>query len=450
MADIKFYAPIEKTDDELRMVYGYASTEAVDSQGEIVKKEALAEALSDYMKWANIREMHQPSAVGKTKEANIDTKGLYIAAKIVDDNAWKKVKEGVYSGFSIRGRVKTQIDNEITGLVLSEISLVDRPANPEAQIEMFKIYDSNEELDKSILDEVDFSKRDFNTKQRKQMASEGKAMPDGSFPIANEEDLHNAIRLWGHAKDPQAAKRHIIARAKEMGLTSALPDSWNVGSKAEEVKDLEKVEEVKEIEKAENEEEEKEEVKEVEEKSTDEKEIEAKEDIKDLKKEEVSTDDEVKNPTEGEVETKDASKEEVKEEVKEEPEEKPKKEVKKPKKVSEEVNDLIKLGKMPSEEQVVALLKDADIEPSEREISNLKYKIADLIVKHIEKNMAKDMDADFAKAEAEKAKAEAGDQKEKRKQEFDKIKILFNKFEKQLTASLKKDDRNAVISAYTP
>ena len=102
---LSFYAPISKTDDEQRMVYGYASTEALDSQGEVVKKDAMTAALDDYMKFANVREMHQASAVGKTKQASIDKKGMYIAAKVVDDNAWKKVKEGVYNGFSIGGRV---------------------------------------------------------------------------------------------------------------------------------------------------------------------------------------------------------------------------------------------------------------------------------------------------------------------------------------------------------
>ncbi len=98
-------------------------------------------ALGDYMKFANIREMHQLSAVGVAKEAGIDDKGLYIGAKIVDDQAWLKVIEGVYKGYSIGGRV-TQRDpadyKTITGLVLNEISLVDRPANPEAVFDYWK------------------------------------------------------------------------------------------------------------------------------------------------------------------------------------------------------------------------------------------------------------------------------------------------------------------------
>lgn len=138
---MKLFAGITKIDREQRMVFGYASTEALDSQGEVVRKEAIEAALPDYMRFANIREMHQPSAVGIAKEAEIDDRGLYLAARIVDDDAWSKVTEGVYKGFSIGGKVTARdiaAKNVITGVDLLEISLVDRPANPEAVIELFK------------------------------------------------------------------------------------------------------------------------------------------------------------------------------------------------------------------------------------------------------------------------------------------------------------------------
>jgi phage head maturation protease len=138
---MKLYAAITKIDEAQRMVFGYASTEALDSQGEIVKREALEAALPDYMRFANIREMHQPSAVGVATEAELDARGLYLAAHIVDPTAWDKVTSGVYKGFSIGGSVVSRDRAEkhvITGVRLSEISLVDRPANPEAVFTMFK------------------------------------------------------------------------------------------------------------------------------------------------------------------------------------------------------------------------------------------------------------------------------------------------------------------------
>ncbi|HEY1982461.1 MAG TPA: XkdF-like putative serine protease domain-containing protein [Xanthobacteraceae bacterium] len=102
---MRLYAPIIKIDADQHMVWGYASTESRDDQGEIVKREALEAALPAYMALGNVREMHQLSAVGKATEAQFDDKGLFFGAKIVDPVAWEKVKEGVYNGFSI-GRLR--------------------------------------------------------------------------------------------------------------------------------------------------------------------------------------------------------------------------------------------------------------------------------------------------------------------------------------------------------
>ncbi len=138
---MKIYFPLAKIDAEKHEVWGYASTEARDEQGEVVKRDALISALGDYMQFANIREMHQLSAVGVAKEAAVDDKGLYVGAKIVDPVAWQKVVEGVYKGYSIGGRVTDRDPGDyktITGLVLNEISLVHRPANPEAIFDYWK------------------------------------------------------------------------------------------------------------------------------------------------------------------------------------------------------------------------------------------------------------------------------------------------------------------------
>jgi phage head maturation protease len=146
MNDLKLYADIIKVDKDKRLVYGYASTEALDSQGERISKEAVETALPDYMKWANIREMHEPSAVGVAKEAEVDEKGLYLVAKIVDDTAWNKVKEGVYKGFSVGGKKIEKIDETVTKCKITEISIVDRPANPECAFDLYKVEKETEEM----------------------------------------------------------------------------------------------------------------------------------------------------------------------------------------------------------------------------------------------------------------------------------------------------------------
>lgn len=145
--DISRFFTITKRNDEERVVEGYCSTEALDHDGEIVKISAMREAWDEYMEYASLREMHQPSAVGKVMTGTFDDKGCYISAKVVDPVAWEKVREGVYKGFSIGGKKLLKSGNEIHRLRLGEISLVDRPNNSEAQIELFKFEGAGDEYD---------------------------------------------------------------------------------------------------------------------------------------------------------------------------------------------------------------------------------------------------------------------------------------------------------------
>jgi HK97 family phage prohead protease len=136
--------PFAKVDDAERMVYGYASTADRDSDGEVITLDALKNALPGYMKFASVREMHDARPIGKTKQAEVDERGLYIGAKIVDNDAWKLVKEEVYSAFSVGGKIleRDEVDpSVIKSMSLMEISLVDVPANPQCVIDLVKVAD---------------------------------------------------------------------------------------------------------------------------------------------------------------------------------------------------------------------------------------------------------------------------------------------------------------------
>lgn len=61
---------------------------------------------------------------------------------------------------------------------------------------------------------------------REKLAKQGKAMEGGKFPIRGEQDLHDAIRVAGNASDPKKARRFIMKRAKALGLTKQIPDTW--------------------------------------------------------------------------------------------------------------------------------------------------------------------------------------------------------------------------------
>lgn len=70
------------------------------------------------------------------------------------------------------------------------------------------------------------TKRDFSDDKRKQMASEGTAMSDGSFPIESPKDVENAVSDWGRTGSKDSVKQHIIARATAIGATDRLPAGW--------------------------------------------------------------------------------------------------------------------------------------------------------------------------------------------------------------------------------
>ena len=74
-------------------------------------------------------------------------------------------------------------------------------------------------------------KRAFSEEKRMELAKEGMALADGSYPIVNETDLRNAIQAYGRAKDKEAAKVHIMKRARALKLESLIPGNWIAGAK---------------------------------------------------------------------------------------------------------------------------------------------------------------------------------------------------------------------------
>lgn len=67
---------------------------------------------------------------------------------------------------------------------------------------------------------------DLDTAERRRLAQEGKALPDGSFPIRNRQDLRDAIQSYGRAKDRMKARRWITKRARELNAEKELPENW--------------------------------------------------------------------------------------------------------------------------------------------------------------------------------------------------------------------------------
>jgi hypothetical protein len=146
---INLSVPFTKVNREKRTVSGFATLDNLDQTGDVVTQEASMKAFESFR--GNLREMHQPTAVGKVvsfrPETYYDPKtkefynGVYVDAYISKgaQDTWEKVLDGTLAGFSIGGKIidsDTEV-NKSTGqsvrfikdYSLVELSIVDSPAN---------------------------------------------------------------------------------------------------------------------------------------------------------------------------------------------------------------------------------------------------------------------------------------------------------------------------------
>ena len=135
----------EKQDDGTLLVYGKATDDSVDIDQQICDSAWLEKAMPEWFKTGgNIREQHSNIAAGVAKELNSTNDGHYISALVVDPVSVKKVETGVLKGFSIGIRAPRIVRDSkaangriIDGQIV-EVSLVDRPANPNAKLMLAK------------------------------------------------------------------------------------------------------------------------------------------------------------------------------------------------------------------------------------------------------------------------------------------------------------------------
>ena len=87
----------------------------------------------------------------------------------------------------------------------------------------------------SLKSRIDEAKTEFtyiSRDEREKLAKEGKALPDGSFPIENVEDLRAAIHAYGRAKDSHkpAVRKHIEKRARQLNVRHLIPENWKTAA----------------------------------------------------------------------------------------------------------------------------------------------------------------------------------------------------------------------------
>jgi archaellum component FlaC len=172
--DVTISMPFAKVDTERRIVTGFATLDNLDRQNDIVPSEASMKAFKNFR--GNIREMHQPIAAGKlvsfTEGTYFDEKtsqtykGVIVSAYVSKgaQSTWEKVLDGTLTGFSIAGAIKNDepyFDEKIGKSVriikdyeLTELSLVDSPANQYANVLSIQKGSDSGYLEKTLIENV--------------------------------------------------------------------------------------------------------------------------------------------------------------------------------------------------------------------------------------------------------------------------------------------------------
>jgi hypothetical protein len=179
--NLRLSMPFSKVDKERRIVSGFASLDNIDKQDDIVTAEASMAAFAKFR--GNIREMHQPLAVGKMVNFKEDKyfdpeskkfyKGVFVSAYVSKgaQDTWEKVLDGTLTGFSIGGKMNKWDDaydeksdktiRVIKEYDLVELSLVDSPANQFANIMSVEKVDGVDIVkgDSTVLENVFYDKQ---------------------------------------------------------------------------------------------------------------------------------------------------------------------------------------------------------------------------------------------------------------------------------------------------
>ncbi len=159
---LELFLPITKVDEQKRLVHGTVAEEVADKADKIfdyASSKPFFEswsgdiaAASEGRSVGNLRAMHGQVAAGKLTRLAFDDAGRRIEAiaKVVDDGEWRKVLEGVYTGFSIGGhyarRWQDPADPARTRYTARpvEVSLVDNPCIPTATFSLIRADGSTE------------------------------------------------------------------------------------------------------------------------------------------------------------------------------------------------------------------------------------------------------------------------------------------------------------------
>jgi hypothetical protein len=140
------FLPITKVDRKQRLVHAAG-------QGDFAKMQAWSDEFWEATRGkslGNVRAMGGQVAAGKLTSLQFDaaTRQIKVIAKIVDDDEWQKIEQGVYTGFRVDG---------------DGISIVDTPVEQNAELALSKAECSSAKL----IAQLDAALADFDARLTK-------------------------------------------------------------------------------------------------------------------------------------------------------------------------------------------------------------------------------------------------------------------------------------------
>lgn len=176
------------------LVYGKATGPDLDLDQQVCDPGWLKEAMPAWMKWGNVREMHQPICAGVGVTLEEQGEDWWLLSQCVDDGTAKKIDSGALKGYSIgikNGQIVKDASapgGRIVGGTIIEVSYVDRPCNPTALTQIAKAAGTDDTLQPV---EADGATRNAETV----LATVKELLPDLSkdAPAANIAGAKDAI-----------------------------------------------------------------------------------------------------------------------------------------------------------------------------------------------------------------------------------------------------------------
>jgi hypothetical protein len=153
--------------------------------------------------------------------------GQVMALVAAGANTLARMKSDPVNELAARVEKLEQLEKQELSTKVAELSARFAPIREERRAQLqVQIDEIEARVFAEIIAEDGFGYIPMRT--RKKLAKEGKALPDGSFPITSLDSLKDSISAYGRGKPSKRAaiRRHIMKRARQLKRPDLIPEKW--------------------------------------------------------------------------------------------------------------------------------------------------------------------------------------------------------------------------------